>query len=574
MSNQKYPPNKISSYFYSQIPILVIITITGILYNVGMAALPWFEGKLAQYLCDIILNQRAAFDMFILVMAYFICVIFVQGFRYFKRYYVRKFANTISLNMKNTIYENLLMQSKIKLDDEGAGSFMTKALLDVDACSEGIRKFTTEIFDTGVVMISYFMMLVHYDFKLTLIVIFFPSIAYFLAEKLKKRVVMSTLNAKKSSERLNNATLDRIQNALSYRVYGLENQQNKKYDTYLDDYEKKSIYSNLWESTMQPLYQVIGMISVIFILYIGSKNVMNQGWNDWDIAAFSTYLSCFMKLAIKSSKSAKLFNSVQKAQVSWKRIKPYLSNNRMNNKEKVIIHDIKVNHLSFHYPNGKYIFEDVNFHIKQGQIIGITGEIACGKSTLGKVFLQEYPYEGEILLNDQNLSFYRDKIYMSYLGHDAELISGSIKDNICMGENKDPWPYLEMVSLDKEISQMPKGINTSITDNNISLSGGQQKRLALCRTLYHHCSFIILDDPFSAVDLKTEKEIMEQLRINFKDCIILLISHRLTLFDELDGIIWLENKKATFSSHDMLMKNSRTYRHLFEVQKGGHKHEI
>lgn len=72
---------------------------------------------------------------------------------------------------------------------------------------------------------------------------------------------------------------------------------------------------------MTPLYRIISMTGIIFILYFGSKNVLGTGWKSWDIAAFTTFLACFIKLSDKSSKAAKLFNAVHKAQVSWKRIK-------------------------------------------------------------------------------------------------------------------------------------------------------------------------------------------------------------------------------------------------------------
>jgi ATP-binding cassette, subfamily B, multidrug efflux pump len=75
---------------------------------------------------------------------------------------------------------------------------------------------------------------------------------------------------------------------------------------------------------MTPLYRVISMVGVIMILYFGGKNVLGTGWKLWDIAAFTTFLSCFTKLSVKSSKAAKFFNAVHKAQVSWNRIKPLM----------------------------------------------------------------------------------------------------------------------------------------------------------------------------------------------------------------------------------------------------------
>ena len=129
---------------------------------------------------------------------------------------------------------------------------------------------------------------------------------------------------KKAAAGLSGATLDRAKNAVTYRVYGCENVQEQRYEQALDNYEQAAVRANVWQSALPPLYLVVSNLSVLFILWFGGKNVLGNGWQAWNIAAFTTYLSCFVKMATKSSKTAKLFNAVQKAEVSWKRIKPML----------------------------------------------------------------------------------------------------------------------------------------------------------------------------------------------------------------------------------------------------------
>ena len=93
----------------------------------------------------------------------------------------------------------------------------------------------------------------------------------------------------------------------------------------LNNYARpRAVRSSMQQSALPPLYLAVSNAGVLFILWLGAKNVLGTGWNTWDIAAFTTFLSCFTKLTVKSSKAAKLFNSVQKAEVSWKRIKPLM----------------------------------------------------------------------------------------------------------------------------------------------------------------------------------------------------------------------------------------------------------
>lgn len=309
-------PDRLSSYFKAEWSILLAITITGILYNIGMLAGPWFEGQLAQCLLEIFGGTKEFPDMLRLVVAYVVLIAVVQFSRALKRLYVRRFANHIDRDMKRILYGTLIHHSKAELESESIGNVITKAISDVTTCAEGMRKFTTEVFDTGVALAGYVVLLLTYDWRLALICLLFPPISYYIAEKLKVIVQRSSAKAQESRSRLNAATLDRVSNASTYRVFGCETQRNMAYEEQLSDYEKSSVQANIWVAAMPPLYRTISMISVLFILYFGSRNVLGDGWTTWDIAAFTTFLSCFNKLAKKSSRAANLFNAVQKAEVS------------------------------------------------------------------------------------------------------------------------------------------------------------------------------------------------------------------------------------------------------------------
>lgn len=472
--------------------------------------------------------------------------------------------------MKQILYHSLVNKSRAELEEEGAGNVMTKAILDVDDCAEGMRKFTTEIFDTGVALAAYAGMLLFYDFRLALICMAFPPVSYLLAEKMKVVVQRTGAAYKEQSGVLSSATLDRAAGELTYRVYGCEEERRQAYEQNLSDYEKAAVRANIWSTALPPLYRVISMTGVLFIFWFGSRNVAGTGWKSWDVAAFATFLSCFIKLAVKSSSAAKLFNAVHKAQVSWKRIKPFLHErgntveNRVQEKGR-----LTVSHLSFAYPGGKQIYREVNLKADPGQIIGITGPVACGKSTLGKTFLCEYPYEGSIRFEGRELREMTKEMLsgaIGYLGHDPELFHDSIRNNVLLGEETELEPYLRAVCMQQEVADMEQGPDTVVGSGGIRLSGGQAKRLALARTLCHVRPVLVLDDPFSALDMDTEREIFDNLKEMCRDSIVLLISHRLSLFPKMDQVIFMEEGKAVVGTHDEMMKTQPEYASLYQVQ--------
>lgn len=594
-----FQSDRILSYFKVEWKVLFAVTVSGLIYNLGLLAGPWFEGQMTGCLVDILNGSGQFSEMMVLAAAYVAVIAVVQGGRYIKRFYVRRFANNVNRRMKEVLYAGLVRRSRSGLQEEGEGAVMTKAILDVDDCVEGMRKFTTEIFDTGVALAAYAGMLLFYDWRLALLCMIFPPISYITAEKMKKVVQQTGAASKVQAGLLSTATLDRAQNALTYRVFGCERERRQAYEKNLTDYEKAAVKANIWSTAMPPVYRVISMTGCLFLLYFGQKNVLGTGWKAWDIASFTTFLACFVKLSVKSSSAAKLFNAVHKAQVSWKRIRGLLapqkaegkidgseeSRKRQREKGREAISNrneegtgplLQVSHLTFSYPDGRKILDDISFTAERGQIIGITGSVACGKSTLGKAFLCEYPYEGQILYHGRELqdAAQAERIgWISYLGHDPELFADSIAENILLGDSGDPVTYLQLVRLDQEAAEMSEGVQTRVGSGGVRLSGGQAQRLALARTLCHKKTLLILDDPFSALDRKTEREIFSNLKKVAKDNVVLLFSHRLYLFPELDQVIWMENGKAITGSHTELMEKVPEYAELIRAEEGERKDE-
>ncbi len=578
MKHKRFQPDRVLSYFQMEWKVLLIVTISGLIYNLGLLAGPWFEGQMTECLVNILQGRSQFTGMLILGISYITVIAVVQVSRYIKRFYVRRFANNVNRCMKEILYGSLVNKSRASLRKEGEGDVMTKAILDVDDCVEGMRKFTTEIFDTGVALAAYAGMLLWYDWRLALLCMIFPPVSYIIAEKMKRVVQKTGAAYKVQAGILSAATLDRGKNAITYRVFGREQERQEAYEKNLSDYERSAVKANIWNAVMPPVYRMISMGGVLFILYFGQKNVLGSGWNNWDIAAFTTFLACFVKLSVKSSSAAKLFNAVHKAEVSWKRIRPLMKQQGTPSEVKWVEScDLEVDNLTFAYPDGKTVLKDISFTAKPGQIIGITGSVACGKSTLGKVFLCEYPYEGRILLNGEEL---REKTSserignIGYLGHDSELFNDTIEHNILMGDSANAEHYLQEVCLDQEVAEMEQGMQTLVGNGGVRLSGGQAQRLALARTLCHRKPLLILDDPFSALDKKTEREIFEKLKKNNSDTIILLISHRLYLFPEMNQVIWMEDGEAIVSDHKTLMEQVPEYARLFAEQKGDREHEV
>lgn len=547
-------------YFKKEWKSLTIVTITGFIYNFGLILGPYFEGRLTQSIYDYF-QQSISFQTIVkIVLFYLFSISIVQIARFYKRNYVRIFANNTNKRFKQTIYQNILYAPQSQIKQEQTGALLTKAVIDADDCSEGIRKFTTELFDTCIALIAYLCMLFHYNVKITLLCIVCIPLSYLLAEKMKTLVQTTSEKQKKITASLNETTLDLTSHAMMYRIYGCEENRMHSYENILQAYESASIKANIPFMAFPPLYFVITLLGLFPILYLGCHYVIQGTWN---IAIFTTYVSCFLKLATKSSKSAKLFNSVHKAQISWKRLSPYLLNPDTSMPSSSTITSLTVQDLSFHYPNANDLFKHISFTLQKGEILGVCGKVASGKSTFGKLFLQEMPYEGFISIEKQNVT---------YLGHDLQLLNDTIEHNITLGKDINILPYLKLVCIDQEVEQMEQGIHTKLGNGGIRLSKGQAQRIALARTLVHASSLLIMDDPFSALDIKTEQQVFHNIQSYCKDKMIILISHRLSIFKYATKVLLLEDTHATLSTHDTLCQTSSTYKTLLRGTHNDSQH--
>jgi ATP-binding cassette, subfamily B, multidrug efflux pump len=568
--------DKITFYFKSEIKVLAIVTISGLIYNTGLLAAPYLQGKLIDAIAAGQQIRAVLFTAFLLIASTAV----VQCARAVKRFYVRRFANDVNAQMQNAVYANLVHQNEDTLLSQNVGSLMTKAVSDVDACAEGMRKFTTEVFDTGVFLVSYLVVLFIYDWKLTLVSCAFIPVALFAAGKLRRIITGFTSSWRKSLSEVTDNTYDYINNAMLYRINGREDDNCVSYEQLNKNYEKKAVLANIWENSMMPVYKVISLSGILLIVVFGARKVISGGWS---IGQFTAYITMFISLAEKASHAGKLFNSVQKAEVSWKRIKPFMgtftsgTDDQISEKAGSFTTDgfsgpvVSLEHVSFAWPESEPVIRGLSFTIERGKILGVTGPVACGKSTLARLFLGGRAYSGSIRVCGKELSELDDSSRInrvSYMGHESSLLSASIYDNVTLGSGGSIAAVLHTVCFDTDLASMADGEQTLVGNGGIRLSGGQQERIALARTLYHKTPLIVLDDPFASVDRTTAQLILTNIRENYSDCAILLISHRLSQFNTLDGVLLFE-KNGTYScsTHDELMKCSKTYRTLFELQE-------
>jgi len=552
--------DKISTYFLNHIYICISILITGLTFNGLMSLVPIIQGKLidAFFLRDsleLILKLSVTFISF---------VIFVQINRFFKRYFVRLLANKIIITMRSQSMKNLMNMDINNINAENKGDIMNKNLGDIADTAEGIRKVTTEIFDTIVLMLSYSISMLIMDLKTTIIVFIFIALAIFSSSILKKIIYKATLDYKKEFGNNKLKTLTMIKNELYYRSLGASENYQNNYENNLNNLRKKSIKAMVFQGSMEPIYNIIAMIGVIFVIYLTGQKVIN---GVWQIGTFSAYLTTFILVANKASKTGKVFNAYQKAKVSWERCKPFLK--QIDMKEKYNISGnlkLELNNVNFGF-NDNCILKNLNYCFEEGEIIGISGKVHMGKSTFASLLTGLYDYTGNIYVNGvelKNIQKNETENLIGYAPSNIDIFNSSIKENISLGKNGDYVQAAIDSQLSVDIENFPQKYNQIISHSTANLSGGQQKRLAIARAIFNYPKIIILDDPFNSIDSLMAKKIFKNLKTNYKNCLIFIVCNQKDILELTDKVIYFEKNKHCLENYKLLINKCNSFKLLMQ----------
>ena len=560
---------KLSQYFAKEKPLTFWIIVTGLLTSTLIIWIPALQGNLI----DSVFEGSYGLNLRIVIFLSF--VILVQFLRFWKRYLVRKFENRTVREIRKTIYSNILENTIESMDENTAGSLMNKIIGDVNIVSEGLRKIITEIFDTVIMLSGYIILMSIADFRITILVCLLIPIGVAISTYLKKVVARYNSVFRAAKGDINDLIYQNVTHAVLFRLMGLQEQFGNTFKAELPGLRKKAVAASFFDTSLTPLYNAISLGGVVFVMVLGSSNI-ESGY--WSIGQFSAYLIMFALVARKSGMISTYITLWQKTVVSWERLKGHLEPVHAEKGEPISLSlpvKLKFDNVSFAYDeNEGGLIHNLSLEAESGQIIGIAGSIASGKSTILKLLTTLTPAEGKISINSYDfneLTIFQKSGIVAYKPHHSELFSGTIKENIAFDEVNEEYlqNVLTGVALDKDIETIKGGTDAHIGGNMSILSGGQQDRVSLSRALFANKKIILLDDPFSALDMETEINIIKYLRENFKEHLILITSHRFAIFPYTDQIIFLDGKGGYISgSHNELLAEAPLYQEIYNMQKG------
>ena len=504
----------------------------------------------------------------------------VMVLRYFWRILIIGNSHRIEKGLRQDFYDHLLKLSQNFFNRSKTGDLMAYATNDLHSVRMLFGMGLIAAMDIILMTIASFSFMVSIDLRLTLLAIIpLPilsiTIGYF-GKKMHKRFALVQASFAAMSGKIQES----VSGIRIVKAFGQEQSELGKIDEVGLEYVKQNISMAKIAGLFHPFQGFIIACSMIITLFFGGRAAIRGDITIGGFIAFFQYLGMLVWPMIAIGWIVDMY---QRGTASLKRlnnifgVQPEIDDQQANPNITKLEGRIEVKNLNFSYDKDlPLIFKDVSFCIEAGKTLAIVGATGCGKTSLIELLVRIYnPPKNSIFIDDNEL--YRIPLEvlrrdLVLVPQDIFLFSDTIANNIRLGNPEQPidsvYEAARIASVYDEIMDFDHQFETMVGERGITLSGGQKQRVAISRALLTNPQVLILDDALSAVDTKTERQILERLIQARAGKTTIIIAHRISSIQHADRIIVLENKVIKErGNHNSLLRAGGIYRDLFEKQR-------
>lgn len=475
-------------------------------------------------------------------------------------------GQSVGKELRDQMYEKVQQAELQDIQRFGTSTLLTRLTNDVNQIQLTLVMFFRFMIRAPFLIIGGTVMAFVVNARIALILLIVIPILLIFLRFIMKRSIRYFGTVQRSVDKVNHVMRENLVGLRLIRIFVREQHEQKRFEQTSNELRQNMLKAFRYTELSVPLLTLVMNIAILAILYIGG---IQQQTNVGDIVAIVNYAT---RITGALSVVGMLITFYARAKASSTRIADVLELDTPaddgETTSETFRGKIDLDQVTYRYPNGKLpVIEEFTMEIELGERVAILGETGSGKSTLLHLMIGLYePDNGQVLADDMPLSSLDSKSFrrqVGFVSQDVQLFSGTIRENIAWGVPDASDEAIIRAAKDAQIydtiSKLPDKLDTKLGQNGINLSGGQKQRLTIARALLLEPSLLLLDDSTSALDLQTERKLLEALKRY--ECTTVLVTQKLSTAMQCDRILIIEEGKRTaYGTADELLEQSELFR--------------
>lgn len=491
-------------------------------------------------------------------------------------YFSTKASLAYGRDMRLALFTKVQSFSQSDLDRFGTPSLITRTTNDVNQLQQTMQMLLRTIITTPILLIGGIIMCLKQDVELSIILLFIIPIISVVVVFTTRKSHPWFQKQQKQVDMLNQVLREKLSGIRVIRAFVRTDYEEQRYDRENKEMLRIAVHAHKLMTVLMPIVNLVMNFATLAAYYMGALRIDSFGMEIGALTAFVTYLTQILMSVMASSM---MMNMIPRAMTSIGRINEILDYTpSIQDSDTSSVSDLgpftslEFRDVSFHYPEAdRPVLEHVSFITKPGETTAIIGSTGSGKSTLVNLIPRIYDAtEGQILINGRDIKTLSQAQLREHLGvvpQKALLFDGTVASNLQYGKpdatEADMWHALEVAQGKDFVSQMPNGLESSISQGGTNVSGGQRQRLAIARAIIRQPDVYIFDDSFSALDFKTDAKLRQALAKETQGAAVLIVAQRVTTVLGADRIVVLdEGKVAGIGTHKQLMETCQVYKEI------------
>lgn len=487
-----------------------------------------------------------------------------------------KVSQRFARDLRSDLFVKVNSYSFQNIDDLKRGSLITRITNDVSQVQQFVNGTMRIIIKAPILCIGSLVLAMRLNMKLSIILMIVITIIFIIIVINLKVGAPLFRKVQISLDKLNSNLREYLNGIKVVKLFNNYDYEEDRFEKINNELLNSNIIAMKVSSIFRPTITLIINIGIVIILYLGSRLIKNSELEIGVIVAYINYIGRILTSLLMVSH---IFNVFVRAKASSERIcEVFEMDNNIDftgNINLKISGDIEFKDVEFSYDSNNIILENINLKIKKGEHIGIIGSTGSGKTSLINLIPRFYDVtSGKVKIDNIDIKKINSKILRGYVGmvpQKSVVFKGSIIENIKMGNEKasleDIKKVCEIANCNEFINNFEKSYEQQIGEGGINLSGGQKQRICIARALIRNPKILILDDSFSAMDINTENQIKNNIRMYLKEVTYLIVSQKISSIIDLDKIIVLDNGNIVgFDNHNNLIENCDIYREIYKSQ--------